>query len=70
VAEALAWCHENGVSAYDFLPSGQQDGVKLFKASFGAEPHSFPVASHVGWLEQSLRTFRALTRKKPAPRHA
>lgn len=65
VAEALAWCHENGLTAFDFLASGQLDGVKVFKASFGAEPQSYAIATQAGWVEQSLRTLRTLTHKGP-----
>jgi hypothetical protein len=67
VAEALAWCHENGLKAFDFLASGQLDGVRLFKASFGAQPHSYPIATHHGWLDQSLRTVWQLTRNDHPP---
>lgn len=67
VAEALGWCYDNGLATFDFTASGQMDGVRLFKASFGAEPRAYVVGRHTGRLEQSLQTLRALTRKA-APR--
>jgi GNAT superfamily N-acetyltransferase len=67
VAEALGWCYDNGLATFDFMASGQQDGVRLFKASFGAEPRAYVVGRHTGRLDQSLQTLRALTRKA-APR--
>jgi hypothetical protein len=67
VAEALGWCYDNGLATFDFMASGQQDGVRLFKASFGAEPRAYMIGRHTGRLDQSLQTLRALTRKA-APR--
>jgi CelD/BcsL family acetyltransferase involved in cellulose biosynthesis len=45
IAETLNWCRENGVRVFDFLPSGALEGVKAYKASYGAEPVSFLSAS-------------------------
>lgn len=67
VAEALGWCYDNGLATFDFTASGRMDGVRLFKASFGAEPRAYVVGRHTGRLDQSLQTLLALTRKA-APR--
>jgi CelD/BcsL family acetyltransferase involved in cellulose biosynthesis len=56
VAEPLAWLHEHGYQTFDFLPSGQLEGVRIYKESFGAQPLSFSRASHQGLLTRSLAT--------------
>jgi CelD/BcsL family acetyltransferase involved in cellulose biosynthesis len=63
VHEALGWCYRNGFSAFDFMASGHLDGLKLFKASFGATPMAYPLATQAGWLSQSLHSVRQLTRQ-------
>jgi CelD/BcsL family acetyltransferase involved in cellulose biosynthesis len=45
IAETLNWCRENGCTVFDFLPSGPLEGVKAYKASYGAEAVPFLSAS-------------------------
>lgn len=50
IAETLRWCRENGCTVFDFLPSGPLEGVKAYKASYGAEAVPFLSAStHSVW---------------------
>lgn len=58
IAESLAWCHAQGHTRFDFLPSGRLEGVRAYKGSFGAELRPFSVVSYEGWLSPALAALR------------
>jgi hypothetical protein len=56
MGETLAWCHAHGHEAVDLLASGSLEGVRSYKASFGAVERPCPVVSHTSWVGASLET--------------
>lgn len=66
VAEPLAWLHARGHALFDFLPSGNLDGVRAFKASYGAEPLAFTRTQRAGLLERSLESVWRAAHARPA----
>jgi CelD/BcsL family acetyltransferase involved in cellulose biosynthesis len=60
IAETLNWCRENGCTVFDFLPSGPLEGVKAYKASYGAEAVPFLSASTRSVWGHCLSAVRAL----------
>jgi CelD/BcsL family acetyltransferase involved in cellulose biosynthesis len=54
VIEPLAWLHEQGYQRFDFLPSGRLEGVKAYKASFGATPLEHASTRLAGWVGRGL----------------
>lgn len=66
VTEPLVWLHEHGYKTFDFLPSGQLEGVRLYKESFGAQPLGFTRASHQGLVTRSLAALWRVAHR-PAP---
>lgn len=62
VAEPLAWCHEQGYAAFDFQPSGRLEGVKAYKASFGAESLPHQQVLFQSFKTRSLENLRQLSR--------
>lgn len=59
VEAPLNWCYEQGYTEFDFQPSGRLEGVKTYKASFGAKSVSHTHTRHMGWLGRSLAAVRA-----------
>lgn len=66
MGESLAWAYEHGYTAFDVLPSGQLEGVREYKASFGAASLPYAVVRHTGWAGASLEAIWKLTKGKPA----
>jgi CelD/BcsL family acetyltransferase involved in cellulose biosynthesis len=54
VMEPLAWLHERGYQHFDFQPSGRLEGVKAYKASFGASAREHGATRQVGWMGRGL----------------
>ncbi|MDB5101817.1 MAG: putative methicillin resistance protein [Cyanobacteria bacterium RYN_339] len=54
VVEPLAWLHERGYELFDFQPSGRLEGVKAYKASFGATPREHATTRQAGWVGRGL----------------
>lgn len=69
VERPLAWCHAHGYKLFDFMPSGNLDGVMTYKASFGAEPLPLAEVSYANRVGHVLACARALA-KRDLPRTA
>jgi hypothetical protein len=57
-AESMAWCHEQGYAAMDFMPSGRLESVRSYKASFGGACVTHGVVTHTGQLGSSFAALR------------
>jgi hypothetical protein len=60
--EPLAWYHARGFTAADVLSSGPLEGVRAYKASFGASPLGFAATEWNDFLGRSLRQVHRLMR--------
>jgi hypothetical protein len=67
IAETLAYCHDHGVTTFDFLPSGALSGVVAYKASFGAVEAPLVGVSAESWLARGLAAARGRIKGAPAP---
>lgn len=54
VSESMAWAYERGYQRLDFMPSGQLESVRSYKASYGAELVPYSVLSQTGWVSNSI----------------
>jgi hypothetical protein len=54
MGESMAWAHEHGFQFFDVLPSGVLNGVREYKASFGAASMPYTVVQHTGFAGASL----------------
>lgn len=66
VAESLAWLHARGHAACDFMPSGRLEGVRAYKASFGAEARPYATVEMTGAMGGALGAVWRLTRGRAA----
>lgn len=66
VEAPLNWCFEQGYAQFDFQPSGRLEGVKAYKASFGAEPVPHAHVVLRGTAGRSLDALRRLIRPEAA----
>ncbi len=67
VERPLAWCHANGYTIFDFMPSGNLEGVVTYKASFGAQPLGLGEVIHANHVGHALGCARTLA-KRDTPR--
>jgi CelD/BcsL family acetyltransferase involved in cellulose biosynthesis len=61
VGEPLRWCHEHGYDMFDFQPSGRLEGVKAYKASFGAASLPHGTTRQGGLVGRTLGTLHRLS---------
>ena len=66
VAASLEWLHAQGHQACDFMPSGRLEGVRAYKASFGAEARPYATATYESAVSGALGLVWRLTRGKAA----
>jgi CelD/BcsL family acetyltransferase involved in cellulose biosynthesis len=66
VEAALNWCHAHGYSRFDFQPSGRLEGVKRYKAAFGAESVPNVITTYSSLLGRSLEGIWQLTKGREA----
>lgn len=66
VAASLAWLHEHGHHACDFMPSGRLEGVRTYKASFGSVALPYTTAAYDSAVSGALGALWKLTRGRKA----
>ncbi|HEY9723492.1 MAG TPA: GNAT family N-acetyltransferase [Oscillatoriaceae cyanobacterium] len=64
VVAPLSWLHAHGYTLFDFLPSGNLDGVRAFKASYGASPLAFTRGQCNGLFGRSLEALWQLANRR------
>lgn len=68
VAESMSWAQERGYTHLDFMPSGQLESVRTYKASYGCDAVPYTVSSQqTGWVASSLERLRSNRRPVLGP---
>jgi hypothetical protein len=66
VGASLDWLYDRELAACDFMPSGRLEGVRAYKASFGAEARPYSTAAFEGTVNGTLGRIWQLTRGRRA----
>jgi hypothetical protein len=70
IAKPLEWAHQAGYRVFDFLPSGQLDGIIAYKDSFGSERlRQVEVVQDSLWSRGLASLRRAMSRETLASSH-
>lgn len=70
ILKPLAWAHEAGYRVFDFLPSGQLEGILAYKDSFGAtRVKQLEVVQDSPWSRGLSALRGAMTRERLASSH-
>lgn len=64
IERPLGWCYEHGYRIFDFMPSGNLEGVFAYKASFGAQAQPVVEVMESNRMGLVLSNVRRLAKRK------